>query len=278
MAAPHRDPAPDDLERRVEDRIGARDLGVWSTAAGRALVAVVGRLVTPLARLVGWGRHNLALVVTVVVGGVVVLGADLLAAQVYDVVSEDQALGAVDEPVLDAAVALRTPARDAAVNAFTDLGGVVGMSVLAVVLTVALAVVRRSWTPVLLMSIAATGSVLLTVLGKDLVGRARPPAALAVPPLESSPSFPSGHTLNATVLIGMLAYLALLGTARAWLRWAVVVSAVLFVLAMGLSRVYLGHHWLTDVVAGWLVGVGWLATVVTGHRIRTTLRRSADPG
>ena len=278
MAAPHRDPAPDDLERRVEDRIGARDLGVWSTAAGRALVAVVTRLVTPLARLVGWGRHNLALVVTVVVGGVVVLVADLLAAQVYDVVSEDQALGAVDEPVLDAAVALRTPARDAAVNAFTDLGGVVGMSVLAVVLTVALAVARRSWTPVLLMSIAASGSVLLTVLGKDLVGRTRPPAALAVPPLETSPSFPSGHTLNATVLIGMLAYLALLGTARAWLRWTVVVSAVLFVLAMGLSRVYLGHHWLTDVVAGWLVGVGWLATVVTGHRIRTTLRRSADPG
>lgn len=276
MAAPQRDPAPDDLRHRDEERIGARDVGEWPTAAGRTLVTVVSRVVTPLSRLLGWGRDNLALVVTVLVGGVVVLIADLLAAEVYEAVSEDEALEAVDEPVLDAAVALRTPTRDAAVNAFTDLGGIVGMSVLATVLTLALALARRSWTPVLLMSVAATGSVLLTVLGKDLIGRSRPPGHLAVPPLETSPSFPSGHALNATVLIGMLAYLAMLGAGRALLRWAVVVAAVLFVLAMGLSRVYLGHHWLTDVAAGWLVGLGWLATVVTGHRVRTTLGRAPD--
>ena len=39
---------------------------------------------------------------------------------------------------------------------------------------------------------------------------------------------------------------------------------VVVVLAMGLSRVWLEHHWLTDVAAGWLIGFGWLATVVTG--------------
>lgn len=276
MAAPLRDPTPDRLERRDDERIGSRDLGEWPSAVGRALVAVVTALVTPLARLVGSGRDTLALVVTVLVGGVVVLVADLLAAEVYEAVRENEALDAVDQPVLDAALSLRTPTRDAAVGAFTDLGGIIGMTVLAVVLTLALALARRSWTPVLLVSVAATGSVLLTVLGKELIGRARPPVALAVPPYESSPSFPSGHTLNATVIVGMLAYLAILGTTRAWLRWAVVVAAVLFVLAMGLSRVYLGHHWLTDVVAGWLVGVGWLATVITGHRVRVTVRRARE--
>jgi membrane-associated phospholipid phosphatase len=265
-----------DRARPDEEHIGARDVGDWPTRSGRWLVEVLGRLVTPLERLVGWGRANLALVVTVVVGGAVVLLVDLLAAEVYDAVTEREGLATLDRPVLDAAVAARTPTRDALVNAFTDLGGIVGMSVIALVLTLALALARRSWTPVVLMSVAATGSVLLTVAGKDLVGRARPPAALAVPPLETSPSFPSGHTLNATVLIGMLAYLAILGTARAWLRWATVVAAVVFVLAMGLSRVYLGHHWLTDVVAGWLLGVGWLATVVTGHRVRVTLQRTRE--
>jgi len=236
----------------------------------------VSGVATWLARLVGWGRDNLALVVTVLVGGAVVLVLDLLAAQVYDAVTEQEGLETLDRPVLDAAVALRTPARDVAVDAFSHLGGVIGMSVIAVVLTLALAASRRSWTPVVLMAVAAAGSVLMTVVGKDLVGRSRPPAELTVPPLVASPSFPSGHTLNATVLVGMLAYLALLGTARAWLRRLVVVGAVLFVLAMGLSRVYLGHHWLTDVVAGWLLGLGWLATVVTGHRVRTTLRRSSS--
>ena len=109
--------------------------------------------------------------------------------------------------------------------------------------------------------------------GKDLVGRARPPASLAVPPLETSPSFPSGHTLNATVLIGLMAYLLLLHQERRASRVATVVTAVVLVVAMGLSRVYLGHHWLTDVVAAWLLGLGWLAAVITAHRVQLTLRR-----
>lgn len=259
-----------------EEHIGERDVAQWSTSSGRRLVDAVGRLAAQVARLVGWGRANIGLVVTLVVGGAVVLLVDLLTAEVYEAVTERDGLEALDQPVLDAAVALRTPARDAVVGAFTDLGGTLGMGLVAVTLTVVLALVHRSWTTVLLVSVAAAGSVTMTLVGKQLVGRSRPPAELAVPPLEGSPSFPSGHTLNATVVIGVLAYLAVLGVARAWLRWTVVVTAVLFVLAMGLSRVYLGHHWLTDVVAGWLLGLGWLATVVTGHRVRTTLHRE-DP-
>jgi undecaprenyl-diphosphatase len=266
-------PEPASAQERT---IGGRDLTEWRSAAGRRLVAVVAAVSAALAGLLRWSRANLALVVTVLVGGVLFLVLEALAAEVYEAVVERDGLQALDQPVLDAAVRLRTPARDAAVTAFTDLGSTVGMTSIVVVCTVTLALVRRSWTPVVLASVAAAGSVLMTVLGKDLVGRTRPPSTLAVPPLESSPSFPSGHTLNATVLIGVLAYLVLLGMTRLWMRVLVGTVAVLFVLAMGLSRVYLGHHWLTDVVAGWLLGLGWLVAVVTAHRVQLTLR-DRDP-
>ena len=132
---------------------------------------------------------------------------------------------------------------------------------------------RRRWTPITLALVAAAGSLAMTIVGKDFVARARPPAALAVPPLEISPSFPSGHTLNATVLTAVVAYLVLIETTATWQRVVTITVATLFVVAMGLSRVFLGHHWLTDVVAGWLIGLAWALVVVTAHRLWLTLRQ-----
>jgi membrane-associated phospholipid phosphatase len=261
-----------------EERIGDRDLAHWPTRPGRRFVALVARVTVLLAGAWRWSLANLALLLTVVVGGVVVFGATVLAAEVYDAVVDRDGLAGLDQPVLDAAVSTRSPTLDQAVTWFTDVGGPVGMPVIALVVVTVLAVRRRSWLPVLLMGVAAAGSVLITVLGKDLAARARPPMALAVPPFETSPSFPSGHTLNATVVLGVSAYLVMLG--RKHLRSRVLVASVaaVFVVAMGLSRVWLGHHWLTDVVAGWLVGLAWLATVVTAHRVKVTLDRAQREG
>ena len=220
-----------------------------------------------------WSAANLVLVGTALVGGLAVLLLDLGAAEVYESVAENDGLAALDQPVLDQAVAWRSPGLDSAVTAFTDLGGAIGMPILAAVLTLAIAWLWRGWTPVALMLIATAGSLALTTLGKELVGRARPPVELAVPPLESSPSFPSGHTLNATVVMGLAAYLLLAHWSDARARAATIALAGVFAVAMGLSRVFLGHHWLTDVVAGWLLGLGWVVMVVTAHRLWVTVRR-----
>ena len=269
-------PAPEPA--RDQERIGERDLAHWRTRAGRSFVALVARTVRWSGRVWRWSLANLGLVLTVVVGGGLVLAASALFAEVYDEVVDSEGLAALDQPVLDAAVSSRTPAGQEWVTRFTDLGGTVGMPVIAVVIVGVLAVRRRSWLPVVLMGIAAAGSVLITLLGKDLTGRARPPVSLAVPPLETSASFPSGHTLNATVVLGVAAYLVMLGRTHLRSRLLVASVVVVFVIAMGLSRVWLGHHWLTDVIAGWLVGLAWLGVVVTGHRVKVTLERAERAG
>ncbi|HET8616921.1 MAG TPA: phosphatase PAP2 family protein [Actinomycetales bacterium] len=204
---------------------------------------------------------------TLAVGFVVCAVFALLAAVVYDAVTEADGIAVLDEPVLTAALAVRTPGLTRVVAAFTDLGGTLGMTILVGALACVLAWARRSLEPILLTAVTAAGSVSMTVIAKAAVGRTRPPFVDAVPPFESSFAFPSGHSLNSMALVGVLAYLAVAHWRRGWARVAVLVVAAAFVVSMGLSRVYLGHHWFTDVLGAWTLALAWLTVVVTAHRV-----------
>jgi undecaprenyl-diphosphatase len=125
---------------------------------------------------------------------------------------------------------------------------------------------------VILITAAGTGSLLMTIFGKLLFGRARPPLADQVPPLELGASFPSGHTLNSIVIAGIIAYLLVLRQKSVHSRALTISIAALFTLTIGLSRVYLGAHWLTDVLGAWAIGGAWLALVITAHRLYLTAR------
>ena len=253
----------------AEERIGARDLTEWRTRAGRRLSGwVLARTVT----LVRWGAANVVLVVTALVGGAVAVALTAAAGETYDAVTESEGIAALDRPVLDQAIAWRSPDLDHALTLYTDVGGPVGMTLLATTATLLLAVLWRSRTPLVLMAIAALGSLAMTLTGKAVIGRSRPPLSDAVPPYETSPSFPSGHTLNATVLTAVMVYLLLRRLESQWARAVAVAIGAVFVVTMGLSRVFLGHHWLTDVVAGWALGLAWVAVVVTAHRLYLTVR------
>jgi undecaprenyl-diphosphatase len=249
-----------------EDSIGGRSLTHWGTAAGRWLV----RQVLALARLVS---ANGVLAITAGFGVVLVLGLTLAAGAIYDSVEESDGIAGLDRPVLDQALAARAPGLDAGLTFFTHLGGPLGMTIIAATLTAAMVHRWRSRTPLVLMLITVAGSLAATVVGKNAVGRLRPPLADAVPPYESSPSFPSGHALNSTAIAGMVAYLLLLHLQSRLARTVTVVLAVTWAVAIGLSRVFLGHHWLTDVMVGWVIGLAWLALVVTAHRLFLTVRQ-----
>jgi undecaprenyl-diphosphatase len=208
-----------------------------------------------------------AALAALVIGFMLCVSFSALAAGVYNAVTESDGIASVDRPALDAAIGIRTPGLTAAVSRFTDLGDAVGMTLIVTSCAVLLAARRHTVEPVLLAAVTAAGSVSMTVIGKAVIARDRPPFADAVPPFESSFSFPSGHSLNSMALIGVLAYLAVRHWRRWWARATTLVVAGTFVVGMGLSRVYLGHHWFTDVMGAWLLALAWLTVVVTAHRL-----------
>jgi membrane protein DedA with SNARE-associated domain/membrane-associated phospholipid phosphatase len=128
---------------------------------------------------------------------------------------------------------------------------------------------RRRWLFLGSWLAAVAGSAVLNQLLKGLFARPRP---FFEHPLliESSYSFPSGHAMESFVVYGMLAYFAVLAL-RTWkARVAAAFGAALLVMLIGFSRMYLGVHYFSDVLAGYAAGGVWLSALITGAE---TIRR-----
>lgn len=96
---------------------------------------------------------------------------------------------------------------------------------------------------------------------KPAVGRARPTAALQVGGPDVGNAFPSGHATQTISFYGMLAVVLIVAYAPRR-RWPLVIGAALVTLVVGASRLYLGVHWLTDVLGGYALGLAWLSFVM----------------
>ena len=132
------------------------------------------------------------LYITASVGLVLVVGLTAAGAGIYDAVVEQDGISGLDQPALDESITHRTATNTQLLTSFTHLGGPIGMTIIASVITIALVWRWRSRTPLILMVIGVAGSLTMTSVGKAIVGRVRPPLTEAVPPYEyASPSPPA---------------------------------------------------------------------------------------
>lgn len=166
----------------------------------------------------------------------------------------------LDAALLSESIEERTPGLTNLAIVVTTLGSTAAMAVLAVLVGGWCWWRGRRADAVLAVGAMAGASLVFRLL-KVLLDRARPPVAdhLVV---ETNESLPSGHATMSTVVVGTIVVLAWAGRG-ALARAAMVVAAVAWVGAVGATRVYLGVHWVSDVLAGWAVGAAWLALCVT---------------
>ena len=107
---------------------------------------------------------------------------------------------------------------------------------------------------------------LVGLIIKIVVGRARPsPDLVHVVQQIQQPSFPSGHTLHYTVFYGFLIVIMFTSFKPSWPRTVALVIFALLIVLVGPSRVYLGEHWPTDVIAGYLIGALCLGPLILGY-------------
>ncbi len=168
---------------------------------------------------------------------------------------------AFEVPLLLALHAHHAPLLDRLALLMTDLGGV---DVIAPVSAAMLGYLWLRQRPLaLFFALSVGGSALVTLLLKELLPRVRPqlwPRLVS----ESDASFPSGHALYSLALV--LAILLLcwpLPRFARW-RWPALLLGLAFAGLVGVSRLYLGVHYPSDVLAGWLTGLAWVLGIHTG--------------
>ena len=153
-----------------------------------------------------------------------------------------------------------TPTVDQIMIIITDLGfGSTYFLLITAVLF--LLVYRRRWLALRTLIICLAGGVVLNYVLKNLFERVRPDFLRVVD--AAGYSFPSGHAMVSLCFYGMVGFLAARSLKRGSQRLAVLITVSLLVAAIGISRIYLGVHYASDVVAGYAAGFMWLTLCIS---------------
>ncbi|MFJ5958309.1 phosphatase PAP2 family protein [Paenarthrobacter sp. NPDC092416] len=205
---------------------------------------------------------------------VLLVAGDAIFWLMFAAVLSDSGLAALDGTVHSLMVDSRGPVLTGLLTAVTTVTAPTWMSVIGVTVAVMWAVWKKElWRPAVLMGAMVLAVVLSTVVKHD-VGRSRPPSSDFLLGPDDALSFPSGHVLGAVVFVFVLAYLLL---SRSGTRTTSVfgfMGALVFTLLVAYSRLYLGYHWLTDVVAslGLAIGITGVAVFVDAAKHGTPRR------
>jgi undecaprenyl-diphosphatase len=230
--------------------------------SGSLYARTVGRWIAKLSARTG--LPAVVLVVTVVAGAIVTFAGVGFTATL-DAVMDGKGSAGGDHAIERFVLQQRTGTLTDIFRVITHLGGVGVVAPLGAAVVLLLAW-RRHIVLAFGVVVATGGVALITAVAKLLVARSRPPIRLQLVSAHGA-AFPSGHSAESVVCYGVLAWIvSQLSPSRA-VRVSAWVAAAVIALAVGISRLYLGVHWASDVVSGWFVGIAWLGVTIASVAI-----------
>ena len=227
-------------------------LHAWgSTHFGAAMSAMRGR----------WGRQGAA-AMALFVGLLAVLLLAVGFTALLDDALDGDGIAQFDEPVVAWLATHREAWLNITLTLVTHLGDPAAQTLWMIVVCAVCVWHSRSWLPVILGLVGGLGISVIVATAKTVVGRARPDLPFALVDSHGF-SFPSGHAAGAAAVGLLCAWMLCCWVVHRWAGqvavWALSITAIIVI---GFSRLYLGVHFVTDVLAGWLLGTAWTATVI----------------
>lgn len=260
-----------------ENIIRSLIVSIWDGLATNDYVKKLSKSKSPL---LIWGRrrleldnpYGLPLTITLLIAALLLVNF----LSVLITVSSKGTLTHVDARVLNLIPSIRTPAQTTFFRAVTTLANT-ETAILLVVTTAAVLWRKHQRFLMAVLAAVAGGEEAVTYTIKQLVKRARPDQALGLI-REDSFSFPSGHTVRATVLFGLLAYIIYKTYTSTRARILTISTYVLAVFLVALSRIYLGVHYPTDVWGSILLGSSMIVMVIGALEITSRYKLIRNKG
>ena len=190
--------------------------------------------------------------------------------QLTDEIAENDLVG-VDEAVSEYIVSYRSEALTSYFSFVTDLGDRYAYVIFTVLLAAYFFFKNRSWKFIGQTAIVLLLASLSSVVLKRVFNRARPSLEHLVD--VNTLSYPSGHSMSAMAFYGFLIFLCVRHRMPTWLRLMLILILVFLILSIGMSRIYLGVHYPTDVAGGFVGGLIWVAFCAVVFSIFELLRR-----
>jgi membrane-associated phospholipid phosphatase len=193
----------------------------------------------------------------------------------HDVLAHEE-IALIDAPIVSYIAIHRLPWLTTCMESITYLGSAALLTAIVIAGSLCLRVRTGSWRPLLLLASAAVGAMTLDTVLKFSIARPRPATEWMVGSAVGW-AFPSGHTTESTSVYVALAYL-IAETQAAWrTKVQLLAFALMVAFLIGISRIYLGVHWPTDVMSGWALGIAWLAVVFPSSSTVENARAVASP-
>jgi undecaprenyl-diphosphatase len=185
----------------------------------------------------------------------VIVGGLAIFIEVADEVIEGEAMS-IDETIMMAVRAYRPPWLTTIMRDTTALGSVAVLTIIVVAVAVFLILQKRIFYTVLILIATSLGGALVIVL-KAFFSIERPDIPLNPLLTETSPGFPSGHAAMSAVVYLSLAIILTRTLSTFKTRLYVLFMAIVLAFLIGVSRIFLGVHYPSDVLAGWAIGLAW---------------------
>jgi membrane-associated phospholipid phosphatase len=176
-----------------------------------------------------------------------------------------------DSMIQDFIISLRTDWLTPFFQFVTHLGDQIAYLITSILLAAYFWIRSRNWSFSLQMITVLIVASLSNIVLKRAINRTRPSLEHLVD--VNTLSFPSGHAMSAMAFYGFLIYLCIRFTMKKWVRVILVTILSLLIVSIGLSRVYLGVHYPSDVAAGFLGGLIWVAFSVVVFNLEDLLRK-----